>query len=63
MVDTVDTGAPERIWAWNQPVITRWSTIKTDGSTEYIRKDISDARIAELEAAISVITIRSGGRG
>ena len=52
------TDAPEKIWAkeghdsWGQ--YGDWYRDKKGGGTEYTRIDVSDARIAELEAALLV---------
>ena len=49
--------APERIWAWRQTTITRWSGHgEGKDTTEYVRADLFDAKdkcIAELEAKLA----------
>jgi len=45
---------PKQIWAWKQSFITRWSSIGAGTDTvKYIRADIHEARVKELEDALS----------
>jgi hypothetical protein len=64
------TDAPETIWAWNfiaskqnEFMTGGWNDkieLETSGKeTEYTRTDISQARIAELEALLKLITDRA----
>jgi methyl coenzyme M reductase subunit C len=46
------TDAPETIWAWNTANCDGDWTIAEGQGIEYTRTDISQARIAELEAAL-----------
>lgn len=48
--------APERIWAWGQPHLTRWST--HDGgkdTTEYVRADLLEDAVKALAGALEWI--------
>ena len=51
-------GAPETIWLWFSDIsnnIRKWSKKPFNQGTAYTRKDLSDARIAELEHALKLI--------
>jgi hypothetical protein len=46
------TDAPDKIWAWSTTNCNGDWTIAEGQGIEYTRTDISQARIAELEAAL-----------
>ena len=47
---------PKQIWVWKQSFITRWSSIGAGTDTvKYIRADIHEARVKELESDIAFL--------